>query len=86
MEVSGEDGFLVGKGAENGSNSPEKVMQKVTHKNCGGLTEYYLIKLSYIYFKILPTGLIVNLSSIMEFLREDLATIEVLKGWIAVGE
>ena len=62
MEVSGEDGFLVGKGAENGSNSPEKVMQKVTHKNCGGLTEYYLIKLSYKIYKIYTTGLVsVNL-------------------------
>jgi hypothetical protein len=35
----------------------EKVIRKVTHKYCGRLTEYYLIKLSYINYKIYTTGL-----------------------------
>ena len=58
MEVSGEDNFLVGGSAENGSNSPEKVIKKSTHKDCGRLTEYYLIKLSYLIYKIYTTGLL----------------------------
>ena len=32
MEVSGEDGFLVGGGAEKSGNGREKVIGKVTHK------------------------------------------------------
>ena len=38
--------------------SMEKVIRKSTHKYCGRLTDYYLIKLSYINFKIYTTGLV----------------------------
>ena len=34
------------------------MIKKSTHKDCGRLTEYYLIKLSYINYKIYTTGLI----------------------------
>ena len=45
----------------------EKVIGKVTHKYCGRLTEYYLIKLSYNIYKIFTTGLLrayINYTSI----------------------
>ena len=38
--------------------SMEKVIKKSTHKYCGRLTLYYLIKLSYKIYKIYTTGLI----------------------------